>query len=217
MSEPMLYDVFINYIFLVVIITFHEFGHAWSAWRLGDDTARLLGRVTLNPVAHMEVIGTVVLPLLAMFLSASGSALGSFIIGWGKPVPVNIANLRRKPLDDILVSMAGPAMNVVLALMAMGVARTGIFLHSAMLVEACERLALISMGLCFFNLIPIPPLDGSHVLKYLIGMSYETFWRVSQFGIFAVILLLQMPPVREFLALSTVNSVRLMQRLFFFG
>lgn len=217
MSEQALINGLISYILLIIIITFHEFGHAWSAWRLGDDTARLLGRVTLNPIAHMDLIGTVILPLLAIFLSATGSALAGFIIGWGKPVPVNILNLRRKPLDDILVAMAGPAMNVVLALLAMGLARAGLLMNSGMLIEVCQKLALLSMFLCFFNLLPIPPLDGSHVMKYVVGMSYETFWRVSQFGILIVIAVLQLPQVRLFLDLSTVGSVKLMARLFAFG
>jgi Zn-dependent protease len=162
MNMAALYDGLINYVFLIIIITFHEFGHAWAAWRCGDDTARLQGRVTLNPIAHMDLIGTVVLPLLAVVLTASGSGLAGFIIGWGKPVPVNILLLRRPKLDDILVSMAGPLMNVIIALFVMAVARTGVLMNSTMLVEVCYRLAALSMFLCFFNLLPIPPLDGSH-------------------------------------------------------
>ena len=209
-----LYDGLISYIYLVIIITFHEFGHAWCAWKCGDDTARLQGRVTLNPVAHIDLIGTVILPLLVVVLAASGSGLGRFIIGWGKPVPVNVLNLRRRRLDDVLVAMAGPAMNVLLALCAMALLRTGVFFESTMLVEATVKLAVLSMFLCFFNLIPIPPLDGSHVMKYLVGMSYETFWRISQFGILLVLVVLQMPGVRELLAYLTIGSVDLMRKLF---
>ena len=216
MNTTELFNGLIDYVFLVVIITFHEFGHAWAAWRCGDDTARLQGRITLNPAAHMDLIGTVVLPLLAVMLRASDSGLAGFIIGWGKPVPVNILQLRRRKFDDMLVAMAGPLMNVLIALFVMALARTGVLMNSEMLVEACHRLALLSMFLCFFNLLPIPPLDGSHILKYLIGMSYETFWRISQFGILIVLVVIQIDQVRYFLAASTVGSVQLMARLFRF-
>ncbi len=217
MHQQLLLDGLINYLFLVIIITFHEFGHAWMASRCGDDTARLQGRVTLNPVAHMDLLGTVILPLLAIFLSASGSGLGRFIIGWGKPVPVNVAYLRRPRRDDILVSMAGPAMNVVLAMGMMALARVGEATGSVMLAEAGFRLALLSMFLCFFNLLPIPPLDGSHVLKYLVGMSYEAFWRFSQYGFLIVILAVQIPQVMQFLTFSTMGSLLLMARLLGFS
>ncbi len=213
----MLLDGLINYLFLVIIITFHEFGHAWMASRCGDDTARLQGRVSLNPVAHMDLLGTVILPLLAIFLSASGSSLGRFIIGWGKPVPVNVSYLRRPRRDDILVSMAGPAMNVVLALGVMALARVGEATGSVMLGEVGFRLALLSMFLCFFNLLPIPPLDGSHVLKYLVGMSYETYWRFSQYGFLIVILAVQIPQVMQFLTFSTLGSLVLMGKLLGFS
>src|SRR6185436_3393621 len=114
MDQKALFEGLAAFLCTIVIITFHEFGHAWAAWRCGDDTARLQGRVTLNPVAHMDLIGTVVLPLLAVLLRASGSGLAGFIIGWGKPVPVNILRLRRRGLDDMLVAMAGPMMNVLI-------------------------------------------------------------------------------------------------------
>jgi Zn-dependent protease len=156
----------------------------------------------------------VVLPLLAVLLRASGSGLAGFIIGWGKPVPVNIDLLRRPRLDDVLVSMAGPLMNVIIALFVMAVARTGVLMNADMLIEVCYRLALLSMFLCFFNLLPIPPLDGSHVLKYLVGMSRETFWRISQFGILIVLVVIQIDQVQFFLRDSTVGSVKWMARLF---
>jgi Zn-dependent protease len=213
MNTQVLYDGLISYVFMVVIITFHEFGHAWCAWKCGDDTARLQGRVTLNPIAHIDLIGTVVLPLLALALAASGSGLGKFIIGWGKPVPVNILALRRRKVDDILVAMAGPAMNVLLAILAAGLFQAGVLLGSAMFVEAMLRLAVLSMFLCFFNLLPIPPLDGSHVMKYVVGMSYETFWRVSQFGILIVLIVIQFEPVRMLLGKSTDLSVTWMLEL----
>src|ERR1043165_3100390 len=95
-----------NYVCMVIVITLHEFGHAWTASRCGDDTARSLGRVTINPLAHIDLIGTVLLPLLALGLSLSGYAnIAGGIIGWGKPVPVNYANLRKTDRDALLVAM----------------------------------------------------------------------------------------------------------------
>jgi Zn-dependent protease len=216
MNTAALFDGLLDYVFLIIIITFHEFGHAWASWKLGDDTARQQGRITLNPIAHMELVGTVVLPLLAIFLRSSAPALAAFIIGWGRPVPVNPMLLRRGKFDEMLVAMAGPMMNVLIALFAMAAARMGILLGQEFIVEACFRLASLSMFLCFFNLLPIPPLDGSHVLKYLVGMSYEAFWRFSQFGIIIVLVVLQMQPVQVLLTTSTMKSLGLMSWLFSF-
>jgi Zn-dependent protease len=213
MNRDFLLEGLINYVYLVVIITFHEFGHAWAAWKCGDDTARLRGRVTLNPIAHLDLLGTVILPLFVVVLGASGSTLGRFIIGWGKPVPVNVNNLRRPRLDDILVAMAGPIMNVLLALAVMLVARVGALAHVTSLVSICQHAALFSMFLCFFNLLPIPPLDGSYLLKHAIGMSYETFWRLASFGFIIVIIVIQFPIVRRLLTQCTLVSVDVMARL----
>jgi Zn-dependent protease len=213
METQALIEGLITYLCFIPILTFHEFAHAWTAWRCGDDTARSLGRVTLNPVAHIDPIGTVALPLLAIGLSASGSGLSSFIIGWGKPVPVNVANLRNRRADDTLIALAGPAMNVLLAAGLMIVARVGLFANQSWLIEMAGQIALLSLFLCFFNLLPIPPLDGSHVVKNLIGMSYETYWKLCRYGFIMVIVLWQVPPVRNLVAGITLGTFRLMARL----
>ena len=126
MNEKVLIDGLISFLCLVAMVTLHEFGHAWAAWKCGDDTARQQGRVTLNPAAHIDPLGTIVIPLLAVALSAAGSAAASFLIGWGRPVQVTVSNLRHRRRDDILVSMAGPFMNVVLAFGAMLVVRAAV-------------------------------------------------------------------------------------------
>jgi Zn-dependent protease len=199
-------DGLISYICLVIVITFHEFAHAWTASKCGDDTARLLGRVSLNPVVHMEVIGTVVLPLLAIFLSMANSAVASFIIGWGRPVPVNPYNLRKPRVHDVYVALAGPGMNIVLALVAMILARGFEVAGLDSMVPVAARLALISLLLCFFNLIPVPPLDGSHVLRHFVGMKDETYMRLSQYGFLIVIVLIQFDAVRQLLGLATYGT-----------
>jgi Zn-dependent protease len=189
----------ISYLGLIVLLTFHEFGHAWTAEKCGDDTARLQGRCSLNPIVHIDPIGTVVLPLLMIFLSPG---ISRFMIGWAKPVPVNPYNLRNPRLDDILVSMAGPAMNLVLAVALMALARVGLIGHWQQFTGLCVQMAALSLLLCFFNVIPIPPLDGSHVLRNLTGMSYETYYQFARFGFIAVIIVLQVPQVRD-----TLNNV----------
>ncbi len=206
MDPKSLIDGLILYLGLLVLLTFHEFGHAWMAWKCGDDTARLQGRVTLNPLAHMDLWGTVILPLAMIFLSPG---IGRFLVGWAKPVPVNPANLRNKKLDDILVTLAGPWMNLMLAVLLLGIAKIGMMAGSTSTLELCSNMARLSLVLCFFNLIPIPPLDGSQVVRVLTGMSYETYNKIARFGFIIVILVLQIPIVRQLLAVITGTSWRI--------
>lgn len=205
----MLIDGVLLWVGLVVLLTFHEFGHAWMAMKCGDDTAKDQGRVSLNPIVHMDVIGTVVLPLAMIFLSMSGSGLASFLVGWARPVPVNPYNLRNPKLDDILVTLAGPWMNLLLAVVLMGLARVGESSGSEPMVDFCLRMSRLSLLLCFFNMIPIPPLDGSQVARVLIGMSYETFARIARWGFVILILVLQIPAVRQTLSAVTSISFRI--------
>lgn len=214
MSSGAIIEGLISYLCLIILITFHEFGHAWMAWKRGDDTARLLGRISLNPVVHMEFIGTVVLPLLGIYLSSVGSAASSYVIGWGKPVPVNSANLKNRGFDWVLVAMAGPAMNVILGVVSVALVRAAMGMDSSSLFEFGVRLAFMNFMLCYFNLIPIPPLDGSHVMRYFIGMSEETFLRISQYGFFVLIIVLQIPGLRRVLSNLTTETVFFLMRLF---
>jgi Zn-dependent protease len=210
MDTNQIADGLIQYLMLVGLLTFHEFGHAWMAMKCGDDTAKMLGRVSLNPVVHIDPIGTVLLPLVMIFVPGAGK----FLIGWAKPVPVNPSNFRQKNRDDILVTMAGPAMNVVLAAGLVALAKAGVLAHSEQLAEVCIQAAALSLLLCFFNLIPIPPLDGSHVLRVVIGMTWETYARFAQFGFIAVILVLQIPFVRDALQFATLGTLNLMAWIF---
>ena len=200
-----------QYLLLVALLTFHEFGHAWTAMKCGDDTAKSLGRVSLNPLVHIDPIGTVLLPLLMIFLPAGVS---QFMVGWAKPVPVNHHNLRNKNFDDILVTMAGPVMNLILAVALVALAKAGLIFHSDAMVDVCVRAAFLSLLLCFFNLIPIPPLDGSHVLRVLTGMTWEAYLKFAQFGFIGVILVLQIPGVRQLLSVVTFGTLRLLGRIF---
>lgn len=144
-------------------LTIHEAAHAWTADRLGDPTARLLGRVSLNPLVHIDPIGTILLPLLAAFSRLP-------IIGWAKPVPVNINRLRNPRRDFMIVAAAGPLSNiaqaVVLALAFRGLWGSGS--DASLLRRILEMAVEINLLLAFLNLVPIPPLDGGNVLAGLL-------------------------------------------------
>ena len=198
------------YLGLVILLTFHEFGHAWMALKCGDDTARVMGRVSLNPLVHIDPIGTVLLPLLMIFLPGAGR----FLVGWAKPVPVNLNNLPNPRADDILITLAGPGMNVLLAIALMALARIGLMTHLQDMAEICAQFAHLSLLLCFFNLIPIPPLDGSRVMRVITGMSYEMYFQIARYGIFILILVLQIPWVQMGVGFLTDETYYGIGRLF---
>ncbi len=201
MDARTLADGLIMFLGLVVLLTFHEFGHAWMAWKSGDDTARLQGRVSLNPLVHIDLIGTVILPLLMIFVPAS-----RFLVGWAKPVPVNPQKLHNPKLDDILVTLAGPMMNLFLAVILVGVARVALLGHVNGAALECWKMARLSLILFFFNLVPIPPLDGSQVVRVVTGMSYAMYAQIARYGFLILILVLQIPALREWLDSATIKS-----------
>ena len=177
-------QVFLAFIVLLFSLTVHETAHAWTADRLGDPTARLLGRISLNPIVHADPIGTVVFPLVSML---SGAPL----IGWAKPVPVNTARLGHPRRDHMLVAAAGPASNLLLAvasaaaLAAMPVSpiRIGEPNVSVPLASLLSRAVQLNVLLAVFNMIPIPPLDGGNVLSGLLPRSLAAvFDRVRPYG-----------------------------------
>jgi len=211
MDQKALIDGLIFMLCFIPIVTFHEFAHAWVAWKLGDDTAYREGRVTLNPQSHIDLLGTLIVPGIAVAMMASGGP--GFIFGWGKPVPVNLNNLQNVRRDDNLISLAGPAMNVLLAFIAMIIAKIALVAGVESVQEAAFRLAQLSLFLCFFNLLPIPPLDGSHVLKNIIGMSHETYANLAQYGIIMVIVAIQIPAVSKFLVVSTYGTLAAMMKV----
>jgi Zn-dependent protease len=203
-------DGLIQYLMLVSLLTFHEFAHAWTALKCGDDTARLQGRVSLNPIVHIDPVGTVLLPLLMIFVPGAGR----FMIGWARPVPFNYHNLGNPQRDEILIAMAGPGMNLLLAVGLVAAARVMELGHSAPGAELLLQAALLSLLLCFFNLIPVPPLDGSHVLRVVTNMSQEAYAQFAQFGFIIVIVLLQLQAVRSSLFNVTYGTLGLLARLF---
>ena len=158
MPELDLPTLVIVFLVLLFSLSVHEAAHAWSASRLGDDTAKRLGRVSLNPVVHIDPIGTLLLPLVAL---ASGSGM---VFGWAKPTPVNVRNLGRPRRDSVLVTVAGPASNLAIAVLATLVLRQS---EGALELIAFEALSL-NVLLAVFNMLPIPPLDGGQIMMALL-------------------------------------------------
>ena len=162
-------QIFIQFAVLLFSLTIHEMAHAWTADRLGDPTARLLGRVSFNPIVHADLIGTVIFPLIALFGNVP-------LLGWAKPVPVNIRQLRNPRRDYVLVAAAGPASNLVLAIVS-AFALAALPISPVVLGEAnvsAPLASFLSMAvnlnilLAVFNMLPIPPLDGGNVLSGLL-------------------------------------------------
>ena len=214
MDQNTLINGLLQYLSLVILLTFHEYGHAWMAMKCGDDTSKNEGRLSLNPLVHLDPIGTGLIPLFQIF----SPAVGSFLIGWAKPVPVNLNNLRHPKRDDILVSMAGPAMNVLLAIGLVLLARIADVAGQASAVNVFISMAHLSLLLCFFNLLPIPPLDGSHVMRVLINMDYMTYLQIAQYGFILIILILNfVPQVGALISMVTVGALVLLARLFGLG
>jgi Zn-dependent protease len=169
----------------ILSLTVHEFAHAWSAWKLGDDTAERAGRLTLNPISHIDLLGTILLPLLGI------------PFGWAKPVPVNPARFRRSVSMGrgmAITASAGPISNVLLATLA-AVALGLLFRFAPGLVDDGQparamlvSLVTLNVGLALFNLLPVPPLDGSRIVAWLLPYRLQASWHaLEQFSPFLLI------------------------------
>ncbi len=179
---------------LLLAISAHEAGHAWMSHKFGDDTAFMLGRVTLNPVKHTDPIGTLLIPIVAFIFGALGGALGSIpLIGWGKPTPVNPRNWTNYKLANVMVSIAGVLANLILLIIGFVLAKIMItqgfmprefFGNSTNpLVIFVGDLMLLNLSLFIFNLLPFPPLDGSKILSTFLPESFEPiFSMLEQYG-----------------------------------
>lgn len=192
----------------VAFVALHEFAHAWTACRCGDDTPRLQGRLTLDPLAHMDIIGTVILPLAVTVLGAMGG--NPMLIGWGRPVQVNVNNFRHRRRDDILVSGAGPAMNLLIAVVLLGVMKVVELAGGNSHLDSLLNLARLSLFLCFFNLLPIPPLDGGHIMRNLVGISDEAYQLMSRYSFLFLLMVMRSPAVGEFISVATDSALAML-------
>ncbi|MGQ3888189.1 site-2 protease family protein [Legionella sp. CNM-1927-20] len=173
-------------------ITLHEAAHAWVAYRLGDTTAKMLGRVSFNPIRHIDLIGTIIVPILVLALSNF-----TFVFGWAKPVPINAGQLKNPRRDVILVTGAGPLSNFLMAIFWAGLFKLGLSLNpqtstiGLFMVLASKAGIIINLLLAFLNLIPIPPLDGSRIVASLLPIRQAILYqKLEPYGFFIILLLL---------------------------
>ena len=186
-QSPDFYSAVIPFVIVLLSLTVHEAAHAWTAYRLGDPTAKNLGRISLNPLVHIDLIGTVILPLVAAFSNLP-------IIGWAKPVPVNFGNLRNPKRDMLWVAAAGPGANLAMAVLwalLLKVAAPGGVLESAHLLLMAKIGVSVNLVLMALNLLPVPPLDGGRIAVSLLPVhAANAYARLEPYGLFIIVGLL---------------------------
>lgn len=169
--------------FMAVII--HEYAHGWVAWKLGDSTAKNAGRLTLNPAAHIDLMGTIVLPLVLLISKSP------VIFGWAKPVPIDFRSLGNPKKDMIWVGLAGPGANILFAILLALILKFSVITGSVWLIAILNMAIILNLVLAVFNIMPIPPLDGSRILMGLLpremAMQYAKIERYGFIIIFGLL------------------------------
>lgn len=201
---------------ILFAITLHEAAHAYIAHRLGDNTAKMMGRLSLNPIKHIDLVGTICVPILVGVLSQF-----QFVFGWAKPVPINYRQLRCPKRDMAMVALAGPGANFIMALLWAGLLKLGVSLDpktsSTALFLALSGQAgiLINLILAFLNLIPIPPLDGSRILMSLLPPKFAAqYIKIEPFGFIIILCLLASHLLSLILTPAILGTMSLLYGLF---
>lgn len=185
--EEIIPKLVIYLVVLLLAISAHEAAHAWMSYKFGDDTARLLGRVTLNPVAHTDPIGTLLIPIVMFIFSSTGTNIP--LIGWGKPTPVNPLRWRNKDLANVMVSLAGILANILIASIAFIIMKVLLMQGGrGILPESIAEpvwmllgnMLIMNVSLAVFNLLPFPPLDGSKVLETFLPASAQPLLEILE-------------------------------------
>jgi Zn-dependent protease len=195
MGDNVIYSIAVWLVPLVIAIVFHEVAHGLVARRLGDPTAEQKGRLTLNPIKHIDPFGTVVLPMILAISHAP-------VFGWAKPVPVNYRRLKNPRRDMVLVALAGPGMNLLLALIGTAILAATIMLSggahtgaAAFVAANALNFVLINIFLAVFNLLPVPPFDGGHVVEGLLPAGpAQSFRKVGRYSLLVLVVLLLVLP-----------------------
>lgn len=201
---------------VLLAITLHEAAHAYVANRCGDNTAKMLGRLSINPLRHIDLIGTILVPITIGILTHF-----QFIFGWAKPVPIQWTQLRKPRRDMGFVAAAGPLSNIIMALMWAILLKSATMLHpeqskaSLFLLLTAEAGILINLILAFLNILPIPPLDGSKIIASLLPNRYAiAFLHIERFGFFILIILLFTGILNRILNPLLMGSLRLIDIVF---
>ncbi|HEX6185816.1 MAG TPA: site-2 protease family protein [Pyrinomonadaceae bacterium] len=236
MPSDLVGQLIIYIVVLLLAISAHEAAHAWMSYKFGDDTAYLLGRVTLNPVAHTDPIGTLLIPIVN-FIGAVGMGVFVPLIGWGKPTPVNPLRWRNKDVANVMVSLAGIFANLILAVIGFIILK--VCLHTGMIAVYLGpdglgigggqfgsfeepafmlfmQVLMMNLSLAIFNLLPVPPLDGSKVLySFLPASAHDTLDALERFSFIILIGLMYfgvvsaiISPVRQVVLLLLFTGVR---------
>ena len=201
MTAGLIAHLVVYMVVLLLAISAHEAAHAWMSNRFGDDTARLLGRITLNPAAHIDPIGTLLIPIVSFIIGSVGGPVARIpLIGWGKPTPVNPLRWRNKDLANVMVSGAGIMANLFIAICAFTIFKIILMSGadqsmSESLKEPVfiflEYLLTMNVSLAVFNLLPFPPLDGSKILETFLPASAQPFLAIlEQYGYLFLMLLI---------------------------
>jgi Zn-dependent protease len=179
---------------VIFAITLHELGHGWAAFKLGDNTAYKLGRITINPIKHIDPIGTIIVPLL-VFVTTKYIFGSGFVFGWAKPVPVNFQQLNQPRRDMALVALAGPGANLLMAIFWAIIMNIGFFFYSSyesaiFFIYVGQAGIIINLILMLLNLLPILPLDGGRVVHAMLPLNMaDKFGKLEPFGLIVLITL----------------------------